>query len=492
MIEEQEIVKDPFALSDVDEETELRALTRALNLADGFTLIFALCNQAPHRRELMASVRSSLPDFKIQEIHLTESIPHLLNLLRREIQTPAPDAIFVSGIEYSLPVAAEAHNTPFVANLNASRNSFRQAVPCPLVLWLPEYALTAIMRGAPDFFSIRSGIYYFFSSAKEISDLIKKLPSDSLIEIGGLLYQEKLERLTAMESLLADYEALPEDKRAYKTEIRLNDKLADLYFVLGRFDDALSHTTRSLRLEKMIHGNLHPNIAKGLSNLALLYKKQGRYEEAEPLFKQSLEIWLKSPGKYPIDTATSLNNLALLYQTQKRYEEAEPLCKQALEITEELLGKEHPFTAKSLNNLAALYDSQEQYERAEALYKRALEIYEKSLGKEHPDTAVTLNNLSNVYYSQGRYEEAESSLKQSLEICEKLLGKEHPDIAQRLNNLALLYKAQGRYEEARLLFKQALEINEQVLGKENPATLMVRNNLQMLLDETKNFTDKSK
>ena len=34
----------------------------------------------------------------------------------------------------------------------------------------------------------------------------------------------------------------------------------------------------------------HPNLATGLTGLAILYKAQGRYAEAEPLFKRALAI----------------------------------------------------------------------------------------------------------------------------------------------------------------------------------------------------------
>lgn len=485
MIEEQEIVKDPFALSEFDEETELRALVRGLQLANEFALIFACCNQAPHRRELMASVHSSLPDFNIQEIHLSESIPHLLNLLRQEIQTPAPDAIFVSGIEYSLPVAAEAHNTPFVANLNASRNSFRQAVPCPLVLWLPEYALTAIMRGAPDFFSVRSGIYYFLSSAKEISALIEKLPSDDYREIGGLSYQEKLERLAAMESLLTEYEALPEDKRDYKAEIRLNDKLSDLYENLGRFNEAVKNTKHSSAIKERVLGLEHPDTATSYNNLAGLYDSQGKYEESEQLYKKALDIYERALGLEHPDTALSYNNLASLYYTQGRYKEAELLFKKALDISERALGLEHPDIADSYNNLASVYHAQGRNKEALSLLEKALDIYEKALGLEHPDTAISYNNLAELYYSQHKYKEAEPLFKKALDIYEKALGLEHPDTAISYNNLAGLYDAQGRYEEAKALCQKALNILEKVLGKEHPLTKTALKNYQSLMNSIK-------
>lgn len=150
---------NPFEANVLDEQTELRAMTRALSFAEGFSLIFGRCNQSDQRKRLIAEIKKELPEFKVQEIHFKEPVPHLLDALRERLVDDSPDAVFVSGLEYSLPVAAEAHLTPFVANLNASRNSFPSVIHCPIVIWTPEYVLTAIIRGAPDFFSIRSGVY---------------------------------------------------------------------------------------------------------------------------------------------------------------------------------------------------------------------------------------------------------------------------------------------------------------------------------------------
>ena len=76
-----ETVIDPFAPAALDEETELRALVQALRLAQGFKLIFVRCNQPEQRQRLIAEVRRRLPEMNVQEIHLSEPVPHLLEAL---------------------------------------------------------------------------------------------------------------------------------------------------------------------------------------------------------------------------------------------------------------------------------------------------------------------------------------------------------------------------------------------------------------------------
>jgi hypothetical protein len=171
---------DAFAVDSPDEESELRALAQALRLAEGFKLIFARCNQPRQQKRVIAALRQQLADLKIQEIRFDQPITHLLNALNERLEQPPPQVIFVSGLEYSLPTAADAQKTKFVANLNASRNSFPQAIPCPLVLIVPEYVLTAIAQGAPDFFSIRSGLFFFAATPGETVDMFHSLTSDNV------------------------------------------------------------------------------------------------------------------------------------------------------------------------------------------------------------------------------------------------------------------------------------------------------------------------
>ena len=229
---------NPFDPAHLDEETELRALARSLELAHGFTLLFVRCNQPDQRRRLISSLQSRLPQLNLQVIHFSEPIIHLLRELQERLEGSTPNAIFVTGLEYSLPTATDAHATNFVANLNASRNSFPEAIPCPLVLCLPEYALTAIARGAPDFFSVRSGVYFFASSPGDTRDFVESLTSGEGREASNLALQEKLERIAARPSILADYEALPDIQRDRQRESRVHAGLGHFLYRLGKWSMA--------------------------------------------------------------------------------------------------------------------------------------------------------------------------------------------------------------------------------------------------------------
>ncbi len=148
----------------------------------------------------MEEVRSRLPKLNIQTIFFREPIQHLLDSIQEQLTTPLPDAVFISGLEFSLPVAAEAHAAPLIANLNASRNSFAQMLPCPVVLWVPEYVLTAIAQGAPDFFSIRSSVYFFAAKPAEIDYLAQSLSAGDYWKVAKLSHTWKNKTVSLLSS----------------------------------------------------------------------------------------------------------------------------------------------------------------------------------------------------------------------------------------------------------------------------------------------------
>jgi len=387
------LADDPFAPAIPDEAAQLAALAGALELARGFTLLFACCNQANDRDRLMDDLRARLPRLRVQSLPLRAPVRSLLIELLAHLDAPPPDAVFVYGLEDWLPAGVEAERSPFVLNLNAARNYFRQVAPCPVVLWLPQHLLTAIARGAPDFCSVRSGLYSFSAIPQDRERVAETLTSPGWTAMAGLALDEKRERAGALAAMLAEYEALPDDLRDPRAESRLMNSQASLRQILGDFKSAEPLFRRALAAREAALGPDHPETATSLNNLANLYKSQGRYAEAEPLSRRALAAREAALGPDHPETATSLNNLASLYKSQGRYTEAEPLFRRALAIDESALGPDHPDTATDLNNLAHLYQSQGRYAEAEPLSRRALAIDESALGPDHPKTAIARKNF---------------------------------------------------------------------------------------------------
>ncbi|MBI1925761.1 tetratricopeptide repeat protein [Candidatus Poribacteria bacterium] len=447
-------IADPFDPTTPDEETELRTLARALQFAEGFSLLFVRCHQHDQRRRLVAALRKELPQFNVLELHFDRPIDHLLHELHKELRQrltqPPPDAVFVYGLEYSLPIAADAHATPFVANLNAARNSFGQIVPCPLVLWVPEYVLTAIMRGAPDFFSVRSGVYYFASTPQETAALVELLMAGEEWVAASLPLNEKLERIDTIKGLLADYQALPPAQRDCRAEARLLNYLGSLYWTLGQWAEAEKIYRQSL----VIRQELGDRRSEGdsLNNLGGVYLSQGQWSKAETHYQQSLAIYRELDDR--VGVGNILNNLGNVYYSQERWTEAEACYQQSLAIRREL--GDSAGEGQTLNNLGVVYQNQRRWVEAEKYYQQSLAI-KRELGDRFGE-GNTRNNLGEVYKNQGRWAEAEETYEQSLAIRREV--GDRAGEGETLKNFAEMRATQGNIAEALKFGRHAVEVLE--------------------------------
>lgn len=443
---------DPFAPTALDEETELRALAHALKLAQGFKLIFARCNQPQQRKKLITTLRKSLGDFDIQEIHLKEPVTHLLDELRERLTGKKPQALFVSGLEYSLPAADEAYKLPFIANLNASRNSFPETIPCPLVLWIPEYVLNAIMLGAPDFYSIRSGTYFFAAYPSETSEIALALTAGSEWGTANLTLAEKKERIHAIKSLLSDYQALPPEKRDLQSEMRLLYRLGNLLTLLGMFDSAEHYLQNLLYMAREMGNKIYENYS--LSGLGSIYHQQKRFTEAEAAFKQSIEGFHNSG--HQLSETIALANIGNVYTEQKRWEEAQKVYQRSLELSRKFGDRQSE--GLILNNLGTTLLRQQQFSEAEKLYQQSLEIAEEL--SDYDGKCYSLANLGAIYLKQGRFIESTDKYRQSLEIALQL--GDYFAAAEVLSDLAFLQYYQGNIKSAIELEKQLVQTIERM------------------------------
>ncbi len=458
---------DPFEPGTLDQETELAALTHALEFASGFSLLFVRCNQAPQRRRLMAEARARLPQFTIQEIHFSDPVNHLLDALRERLAEPLPDAVFVSGLEHALPGLAAAPTTPFIANLNASRNSFPQIVPRPLVLWAPEYVLTAIAQGAPDFFSIRSGVYAFAAAPDEPAEFAHTLSAGKHWQAYSLPLAEKRDRTAAIERLLAEYETLPVDRRDRRAELRLLDRLGVLLSAQGNYAEALRQFQRALKLAEELGDR--EGVANFLHNIGNLHFHRGEYDEARQRYEQSLRIAEELGDRAGV--ASSLHQLGILHQERMEYGEALQCHEQSLRTQEELGNRAG--VASSLHQLGKLHQARGEYGEALQRYEQSLRIAEE-LGNR-AGVASSLHNIGALHQARGEYGEARQRYEQSLRISEEL--GDHAGIANSLGQIGKLFTETGRYEEA---FTPLLNALATFLQLQSPNARVVANMLRTL------------
>jgi len=268
-------------------------------------------------------------------------------------------------------------------------------------------------------------------------------------------------------------------KRLAAKATAMNHDLIERYQA-GEYAAAAKIGERVLELRWKALGELHPDYAVSLNNLAHMYDRMGDAGQAEPIIVRAVDIYKTLLGEQHPEYALSLNNLALLYEKAGYYERAKPLFSRALQINSFVLGDESPSVATGLNNLAVLYYRTGDFRQAETFYQQALELNREVRGTDHPEYAAGLNNLALLYSDMRDYEKARPLCLQAVELRRKLLGQKHPEFAESLNNLALLLQNSGEYKKAKPVFMQAMTIWKETLGDQHPNYALSLNNLAVL------------
>jgi tetratricopeptide (TPR) repeat protein len=447
---------DLFSPTALDEATELRALSQAVKLSQGFKLIFARCNQIEQQNTLIARLRTELTSFNLQEIHFSESLTHLLDGLRSRVNRPEPDAVLVSGLEYSLPNAEDAQNTPFIANLNASRNSFPAVINCPLVVWLPEYVLNAITIGAPDFFSIRSGVYFFAAGPGETADLADNLTVGGTWQLLSMTDEERQERVKTIKSLLSDYQSLPKERRDEITEMRLRLRLGHLLTISQSYDSAKVYYQQLLDQAQRLGDRMGESAAYG--GLGIIHLVHEEFARAEECFKRNLEIAREINDRF--NEAMALRNLGNIYTATNDLEKAQVAYEQSLVILRELDNRAEEGT--QLFNIGMVFLRQDKLTEAEKYLEQAIEIARQvnNLDLERS----TLLGLGVIQRRQGRLLEAEGAFNQSIQLARRL-GQKQAEW-RPLQNLSRLREEQGDLKGALDLQRRTVEILDSLNAKE--------------------------
>lgn len=387
------------------EDLTVRRLVRAIDYAEGFWLGFAKSNTPAQRRRLAAFCKNLLEPLKIRvlEIELAEPIADLLPVLRERLAhesaadegtaatgeasvTTRPKlAVFVHGLERSIP-SREAY-PPLLSALNLKRELFRHEVPHALLIWLPDYALTAIARKAPDFWAWRSGLYEFAPEREAAERSLEVVRNEALHITQSLSEKAKRERLVMLKGLLEDYRELGDTPHEQEAMAGILNEIGLVHEVLGEWSEAKQAYGESLTISQILFDNEGKAIA--LHNMGGIAQDQGEIEEARRLYNESLEI-KKSLNDYS-GVATTLHELGRLAHNQGELEEAHRLYGESLEIKKRL-GDQYGMAA-TLHNLGILEEGKGNKEEAARFYREALYIFEK-IGS--PKVKITRSNLAEI------------------------------------------------------------------------------------------------
>lgn len=252
----------------------------------------------------------------------------------------------------------------------------------------------------------------------------------------------------------------------------LHKNLGELYRGQGRMLEAAEQFHRAFEITEAQLPAQDPGLIEPLKALAELDFLLGRFDDAVSAQRRVLAI-LEQSEPQSAGTVDSLNNLGVIHVSAGRFDEAEPWFRRALEAGEAAWGVEDPRLSRSLVYLADIWRRRLQLAEAESLLGRSLAICGNDPQAEKAELAMALNNLAEVYSSQRSYAKAEELFQRSIGVWERVAGPEDPELATGLYNLAALYRQQQRYDEADALFQKALRILNGKLGPNDPRVMQV-------------------
>ncbi|AFZ59683.1 tetratricopeptide repeat protein [Anabaena cylindrica FACHB-243] len=190
-----------------------------------------------------------------------------------------------------------------------------------------------------------------------------------------------------------------------------------------------------------------------LNNIGQIYFGLGKYEQALSLYQQALNIYKEN--NYKSGIAVTLNNMGRIYQNQGKYDQAIELNQQALVNYREV--GDRTGEGVTISNLGQIYQKQNQNEKALEFYQQALTIHREVSDKV--SESATLKFTGDVLSAQKQPQLAIAFYKQSVNLTETIrqnlrviptnIQKSYTEtVSERYRKLADLLLQQNRPAEA--------------------------------------------
>lgn len=297
-------------------------------------------------------------------------------------------------------------------------------------------------------------------------------PDRQLVLLGhyllAQLYSETRRNSEALELLESGLPEARVTRDKYLESLYL-DGLSTVSQYSGQLQAANEYAQESLDLSRELWGEVHPDVAVSLINLANLSNQMGQYSRAEKYARQGLDTWDKLLGHdQGEEWIQSMNILASILQNQSRLSEAESTYNQTLRLAESKFGETHPLVTEALNGLATTYSRQRDFDKASTALKRLIQLDSLIYGPEHVLVAGDINHLSSISFEQGDYDRADSLESMALGLISAESATRRHLFAEGLLNLAIIRTANGKLADADSLFQQSLSILMEIMGSEHP------------------------
>lgn len=428
---------------------ELAVLRRLLVASHGtFSLSIAVCNSPVLRDSLIVTLREAFP--QIELVTVPPGTTDVFGLVASVAADAGRDAMFVVGLENSVP--SMAREQPTLRSLNASRELWEGRFTCPVVLWLPEYAIRLLASHARDLWRYRSHVFEF--SQGEVAAAppgTNDVPQTQFGATAALDSDERLSRIAMLRQRLADVRAGTRHEVVAQTLGWLSE-LAQLHLSVGDLDESQRVTLELV--EAHVRANDVNGLATAYGTLGVIARARGDLSESERMFQQALAAY-EMAGRTDGIAATR-TNLGLVLEDLGRFNDAERAIDKAI-VLNKRLGRSEGL-AVSYGNLGRIYQKMGRLTHAELMHREALKIYQ-SLSRVD-GVAASLANLGAIHLAMGDLRSAEGMLTEAAGAYQQL-GQPQEEAAAR-EILGQVHALRGEFARAREFWAEARGIYQRI------------------------------
>jgi tetratricopeptide (TPR) repeat protein len=414
------------------------------------SLLIAVCDDMELRERLMGRCEAELKGLGVGHVvrSLPAKNPSLYGVLR-DVVVEKDIVVSVVGVESLLELDIQTttirEQTELFGYLQWTREALREYA-FPVVLWVPSRLVGRLEEKAPDFWSWRSGVFWFGveSKTREVRQLLPQVMAEESVD-------------GELQALLMDIDQLQQDANPDEVLLaELYTKLGDIY--TKRVDSRRSRQFAIRVFQSAV--NLQKGLDNGRQKLAQNLQKLGDLQfELKNQVDEALENYTQAIGIYRevgarLGEANTLQAIADVLQFKDRRDEALENYTQAIGIYREVgdrLGE-----ANTLQAIADVLQFKKRSDEALENYTQAIGIY-REVG-DRLGEANTLQAIADVLQFKKRSDEALENYTQAIGIY-----REVGDRLGEANTLKAIGDLQTDYKLAvEKYFQPAFKIYEEV------------------------------
>ena len=354
-------------------------------IAEGFTLAIVESNfssdgdllvQALHRHAVAQTVQLIECDFSDQaSFSLVAALQ--AKLATMTLDSASPPVLLVRGLATAIGVKGDYPN--FLNDLNYRRDQLARTVPYPLVLFLPNYAVTRLGQYARDLWTWKSALFHFRTTQHTLESTQTQLrqPHPTLPADSKPAKQDRIERLERLLSEQLNTSDPPPHATPDCTAMAL--ELGDAYRSLTDYAQAQRYYRKALDWAETTH--TQDQQAEALYGLGQVHRLQVDNQRAMAHFDQALATFRATGAR--LGEANTLQAIGDVEQFLKRSQDALQHYDQALELyqaTGARLGEAN--TLQAIGKLELQLNPQNAlrlFQQAQSLYEAIGDCYSQCL-----------------------------------------------------------------------------------------------------------------